>query len=204
MAASGPKMADRVWKIVHLQVFGRSRHVLLNRFFDPSTPSMRKGDDREKKQGKKWGKKKRKKRRFQWPLTSLPVDRLTTTDCNANRSCQLLSSLEKLSDIYHLPVSYRNHFMACKSFFILARRRRCIGHRQSVDWQQRLWTDIDTSGRRSGSQLPTTLLATKNNFIFFFCHLLSLKECSDQKTYLTFSEPCQPFWIKQAVRSCRQ
>ena len=28
-------------------VFGRSRQLLLNKFFDPSTPSMRKGDDGE-------------------------------------------------------------------------------------------------------------------------------------------------------------
>ena len=55
----------------------------LNKFFDPSTPSMRKGRDGEWKKngmgnnGENSG-----------PLTSLPVDRLTATDCNADRSCQ--------------------------------------------------------------------------------------------------------------------
>ena len=38
-----PKMADGAW------VFGRSKQFLRNKFFDPSTPSMRKGRDREKK-----------------------------------------------------------------------------------------------------------------------------------------------------------
>ena len=41
----GPKMADGV--------FGRSKQLLLNKFFDPSTPSMRKVDDGEKKRKKK-------------------------------------------------------------------------------------------------------------------------------------------------------
>ena len=45
----GPKMANRVWKGVQLQVIGRSRQLSLNKFFDLSTPSMRKGRDGEKK-----------------------------------------------------------------------------------------------------------------------------------------------------------
>ena len=40
--------------------FGRSEQLLLNKFFDPSTPSMRKGRDRGKKNGKKTGKKREK------------------------------------------------------------------------------------------------------------------------------------------------
>ena len=32
---------------------GRSKQLLLNKFFDPSTPSMRKVDDRGKKEKKK-------------------------------------------------------------------------------------------------------------------------------------------------------
>ena len=40
-------MTDGVWKVVYLQVFGRSRQLSLNKFFDPSTPSMRKGRDGE-------------------------------------------------------------------------------------------------------------------------------------------------------------
>ena len=43
MAARGPKMADWVWKVVYPSDFGRSEQLLLNMFFDPSTPSMRKG-----------------------------------------------------------------------------------------------------------------------------------------------------------------
>merc|ERR1711954_295461 len=57
----GPKMAEGVWKGVYPKVFGRSRQLSLNKFFDPSTPSMRKGRDGEKKTGKKREKKKKKK-----------------------------------------------------------------------------------------------------------------------------------------------
>ena len=42
------------------KVFGRSGQLLLNKFFDPSTPSMRKGRDGEKKRGGKRGKKEGK------------------------------------------------------------------------------------------------------------------------------------------------
>ena len=42
-------MADGVWK----DVFGRSKQLSLNKFFDPSTPSMRKVDDGENKKEKK-------------------------------------------------------------------------------------------------------------------------------------------------------
>ena len=41
-------MTDGVWKVVYPEVFGRSRQLSLNKFFDPSTPSMRKGRDGEK------------------------------------------------------------------------------------------------------------------------------------------------------------
>ena len=51
-------MADGVWKGVHSYVIGRSDQFSLNKFFDPSTPSMRKGSDGEKKTGKKTGEKK--------------------------------------------------------------------------------------------------------------------------------------------------
>ena len=50
-------MADGVWKGVYPQVFGRSRQLLLNKFFDLSTPYMRKEDNGEKKSKEK---KKRK------------------------------------------------------------------------------------------------------------------------------------------------
>ena len=36
-------MADGVWKGVYPYVFGHSKQLLLNKFFNPSTPSMRKG-----------------------------------------------------------------------------------------------------------------------------------------------------------------
>ena len=41
-------MADKAWKDVFSQVFGRSRQILLNKVFDLSTPSMRKVDNGEK------------------------------------------------------------------------------------------------------------------------------------------------------------
>ena len=53
---------------------------------------MRKGRDgewkMEKKKWKKW--KMENNGENSGPLTSLPVDRLTATDCNADRSCQYL------------------------------------------------------------------------------------------------------------------
>merc|ERR1712117_809713 len=57
----GPKMADGVWKGVYPYVLGRSRQLSLNKFFDPSTPSMRKVDDGEEKKEKE--KKKKRKRK---------------------------------------------------------------------------------------------------------------------------------------------
>ena len=49
------KMADGVWKGVYPQVFRHSKQLLLIKFFDRSTPSMRKGDNGKKtiKKGKK-------------------------------------------------------------------------------------------------------------------------------------------------------
>ena len=46
-------MADGVWKGVYPKVFGHSKQLSLNKFFDPSTPSMRKGRGEEKKIGEK-------------------------------------------------------------------------------------------------------------------------------------------------------
>ena len=68
-------MAEGVWKGVYLQVFGRSRQLSLNKFFDPSTPSMRKGRDGENRMEN--GKNNVEN---SGPLTTLPVDRT-----NANR-----------------------------------------------------------------------------------------------------------------------
>ena len=44
---------------VYPWVFWRSKQLLLNKFFDPRTPSMRKGRDRGEKTGKKQGEKRK-------------------------------------------------------------------------------------------------------------------------------------------------
>ena len=44
----GQKMAVGVWKGVHSKVIGLSDQLSLNKFFDPSTPSIRKGARRRK------------------------------------------------------------------------------------------------------------------------------------------------------------
>ena len=46
-------MADGVWKGVKPLVIGLSELILLNKFFDPGTPSIRKGHDGEKKKREK-------------------------------------------------------------------------------------------------------------------------------------------------------
>ena len=75
-------MADGIWKGVYPLVFGRAHQLSLNRFFDPSTPSMRKGRD-----GGNGGKKKKIRMKIV-ATTSLPaVDRP-----NAARSRQYLPS----------------------------------------------------------------------------------------------------------------
>ena len=54
-------MADRLWKGVFPNVLGCSCKLLPTKFFDPSTPSMRKGCDggkKREKRGKKRGGKK--------------------------------------------------------------------------------------------------------------------------------------------------
>ena len=52
-------MADGVWKGVYPKVLGRSRQLSLNKYLDPSPPSMRKGGDGEKKEKNKRKKEKR-------------------------------------------------------------------------------------------------------------------------------------------------
>ena len=58
-------MADGVWKCVYPKVFGRFKQLSLNKFFDRSTPSMRKGRDggekNRKKNGENGGEKRKKK-----------------------------------------------------------------------------------------------------------------------------------------------
>ena len=53
MAARGPKTANGVWNGVYSKVFGRSRQLSLNMFFDPSAPSMRKVDNGKRKKKRK-------------------------------------------------------------------------------------------------------------------------------------------------------
>ena len=70
-------MADGVWKGVKPKVIKRSDQLLQNKFFDPSTLSMRKGSNGWRENGRE------NNGENSGPLTSLPVDRLTATDCNA-------------------------------------------------------------------------------------------------------------------------
>ena len=51
-------MAEGVW------VFWRYKQLSLNKFFDLSTPSMRKGCDREKNRGKQGGKREKKEKPY--------------------------------------------------------------------------------------------------------------------------------------------
>ena len=44
-------MADGVWKGVYPEIFGRFKQLSQNKFFDLSTPSMRKGRDGGEKKG---------------------------------------------------------------------------------------------------------------------------------------------------------
>ena len=66
---------------------GRSKQLSLNKFFDPSTPSMRKGRDGGKKREKRG-----KKRQMKIVATlSLPaVDHPNDDRWNAARSCQYI------------------------------------------------------------------------------------------------------------------
>ena len=92
------------------QVFGRSRQLSLNKFFDPSTPSMRKGRDGEKngkKNGKNGGKKKKKIQMKIVATTSLPaVDRLNTDRWNAARSRQNHDMLFLALELFSLCLKY--------------------------------------------------------------------------------------------------
>ena len=54
------KMADGAWKYVKPYVIDPSDQLLLNKFFDPSTLSMRKGRDGGEKMKKKIKKKNKK------------------------------------------------------------------------------------------------------------------------------------------------
>ena len=91
MAARGPQNGRRGLEMCPTLGFGRSRQLSLNRFFDPSTPSMRKGRDGELKMEN--GMEKKNNGENSGPLSSLPVDRLTATDCNAAARANKWASL---------------------------------------------------------------------------------------------------------------
>ena len=82
MAARGPKMAAGVWKQVQSLVIGRCDLLLQNKSFDPSTPSLRKGDDRGENG---------KKTIMKIGATNI-VARRPPTDWKADRSCQKFST----------------------------------------------------------------------------------------------------------------
>ena len=75
MAAWGHKMADGLWRCCQL---------LLNKFFDPSTPSMKEGDDGEKQRERRGG--------AGGKIMALPVDCPNADYWNADHSCQLCNS----------------------------------------------------------------------------------------------------------------
>ena len=80
-----PKWPPGVWKGVYPWVFGRSKQLSQNKFFDPYTPSMRKGRDEEN--GEKTGGKIEKRLMKIVATTSLPaVDRPNIDRWNAARS----------------------------------------------------------------------------------------------------------------------
>ena len=64
------------------RLLGISSHFPKIGFFDPSTPSMRKGRDGENGKKMEWNGMENNDE-HSGPLTLLPVDRLTATDCNA-------------------------------------------------------------------------------------------------------------------------
>ena len=77
-------MAGGVWKVVYPMVFGCFRQLSLHKFFDPSTPSMRKGHDGEKME--KRMEKMENDGENSGPLTSLQVDRLNGNRLKQRRS----------------------------------------------------------------------------------------------------------------------
>ena len=101
-----PKMANRVQKGVYPQVFGHSKNILLNKFIDPSIPSMRKGCNGGEKNrgggGNWWGKKKRL---MKIRATGHYVI-ASSRSPNAAGSCQFHSSISTLSGFpLHLGIS---------------------------------------------------------------------------------------------------
>ena len=63
MSARGPQTGQRGLDWVQLKVISPSKQLSLNKFFDLSTPSMRKGDDGGEKRKEKKKKEKRKEKK---------------------------------------------------------------------------------------------------------------------------------------------
>ena len=66
-------MADGVWKGVQPKVIGHFKQLSLNKFFDPSTPSMRKGRDGGEKKSEKKEKKTKKKKKIMAEIVATNV-----------------------------------------------------------------------------------------------------------------------------------
>ena len=85
-------MAGIVWKVVYPKVIGRSRHLLQNKFFDQSIPSMRNVDDGEKQEKKTRKEKKRK----EWStnvVASQPLERIPTATPPASVKISALTAI---------------------------------------------------------------------------------------------------------------
>ena len=83
-------MSNRISKVVYPKVIGRSRHLLLNKFFDQSIPSMRNVDDREKQE------KKQEKKRKEWStnvVASQPLERIPTATPPARVKISALTAI---------------------------------------------------------------------------------------------------------------
>ena len=85
-------------------MFGHSKQLSKNKFFDLSTPSMRKGCDGEKKQGKK----KRKRLMEIVATTSLPaVDCPSADRWNATRLCKKYETFNRSARVLFLTSVYQ-------------------------------------------------------------------------------------------------
>ena len=112
-------MADGVWKGVQPQVIGHFKQLSLNKFFDPSTPSMRKGRDGEWNGGKKW--KIMVKQRSTNVIASRPYD---GDRLQRRRSCpnpQTPSKKRRINSLFWYFLMQICLFYVClrKSIFIL-------------------------------------------------------------------------------------
>ena len=85
-------MSNRISKVVYPKVIGSSRHLLLNKFFYQSIPSMRNVDDGEKQEKKTRKEKKRK----EWStnvVASQPLERIPTATPPARVKISALTAI---------------------------------------------------------------------------------------------------------------